>query len=261
VARPEALVLWEAQFGDFVNGAQSVIDEYISSGEAKWGQKSGVVLLLPHGYEGQGPDHTSARIERFLQLCAENAMTVAQPSTPASYFHLLRRHTLGEEHVPMIVFTPKQLLRRKEAVSQPEELTHGTFRPVLGDAEAEANPGSVERVILASGRIVYDLLAERKKVEPDKISTAIVRVEQLYPLPHEEIVAELAKYSNATEIRWVQDEPANQGPWPFMALNLTEHLGGKPFYRVSRPAMSAPAVGSHGVHGAEQATLLKQAFS
>jgi 2-oxoglutarate dehydrogenase E1 component len=261
VARPEALTLWEAQFGDFVNGAQSVIDEYISSGEAKWGQKSGVVLLLPHGYEGQGPDHTSARIERFLQLCAENAMTVAQPSTPASYFHLLRRHTLGEEHVPMIVFTPKQLLRRKEAVSQPEELTHGTFRPVIGDLEAEANAAAVERVILASGRIVYDLLAERKKVEPDKISTAIVRVEQLYPLPHEEIVAELAKYSNATEIRWVQDEPANQGPWPFMALNLTEHLGGKPFYRVSRPAMSAPAVGSHSVHGTEQATLLKQAFS
>ncbi|MGW6200313.1 multifunctional oxoglutarate decarboxylase/oxoglutarate dehydrogenase thiamine pyrophosphate-binding subunit/dihydrolipoyllysine-residue succinyltransferase subunit [Kribbella sp. NPDC055110] len=261
VARPEALVLWEAQFGDFVNGAQSVIDEYISSGEAKWGQKSGVVLLLPHGYEGQGPDHTSARIERFLALCAEDAMTVAQPSTPASYFHLLRRHTLGEEHVPMIVFTPKQLLRRKEAVSQPEELTHGTFKPVIGDTEAEANAAGVERVILASGRIVYDLLAERKKVEADKISTAILRVEQLYPLPHEEVVAELAKYPNATEIRWVQDEPANQGPWPFMALNLTEHLGGKPFYRVSRPAMSAPAVGSHGVHGTEQATLLKQAFS
>ncbi|WP_410784780.1 multifunctional oxoglutarate decarboxylase/oxoglutarate dehydrogenase thiamine pyrophosphate-binding subunit/dihydrolipoyllysine-residue succinyltransferase subunit [Kribbella sp. C-35] len=261
VARPEALTLWEAQFGDFVNGAQSVIDEYISSGEAKWGQKSGVVLLLPHGYEGQGPDHTSARIERFLALCAEDAMTVAQPSTPASYFHLLRRHTLGEEHVPMIVFTPKQLLRRKEAVSQPEELTHGTFKPVLGDAEAEANAAGVERVILASGRIVYDLLAERKTVEADKISTAILRVEQLYPLPADEIVAELAKYPNATEIRWVQDEPANQGPWPFMALNLTEHLGGKPFYRVSRPAMSAPAVGSHGVHGTEQATLLKQAFS
>lgn len=261
VARPEALTLWEAQFGDFVNGAQSVIDEYISSGEAKWGQKSGVVLLLPHGYEGQGPDHTSARIERFLALCAEDAMTVAQPSTPASYFHLLRRHTLGEEHTPMVVFTPKQLLRRKEAVSQPEELTHGTFRPVIADAAAEENPSTVERVVLASGRIVYDLLAERKKVEPDKISTAILRVEQLYPLPADEIVAELAKYPNATEVRWVQDEPANQGPWPFMALNLTEHLGGKPFYRVSRPAMAAPAVGSHGVHGTEQATLLKQAFS
>ncbi|TDO52292.1 2-oxoglutarate dehydrogenase E1 component [Kribbella sp. VKM Ac-2527] len=261
VARPDALVLWEAQFGDFVNGAQSIIDEYISSGEAKWGQKSGVVLLLPHGYEGQGPDHSSARIERFMQLCAENALTVAQPSTPASYFHLLRRHTLQEEHNPMIVFTPKQLLRRKEAVSQPEELTRGTFRPVLNDPEAEANTGAVDRVILASGRVVYDLLAERKKAEPDKISTAIVRVEQLYPLASEEIKAELAKYPNLQEVRWVQDEPANQGPWPFMALNLTEHLGGLPFYRVSRPAMSAPSVGSHGVHVAEQATLMKQAFS
>ncbi|GAA0619519.1 multifunctional oxoglutarate decarboxylase/oxoglutarate dehydrogenase thiamine pyrophosphate-binding subunit/dihydrolipoyllysine-residue succinyltransferase subunit [Kribbella sandramycini] len=261
VARPDALTLWEAQFGDFVNGAQSIIDEYISAGEAKWGQKSGVVLLLPHGYEGQGPDHSSARIERFLSLCAENAMTVAQPSTPASYFHLLRRHTLGEEHNPMIVFTPKQLLRRKEAVSQPEELTHGTFRPVLGDAEAEATAATVERVILSSGRISYDLFAERKKAEPDKISTAVVRVEQLYPLPAEEIAAELAKYPNATEIRWVQDEPANQGPWPFMALNLTEHLGGKPFYRVSRPPMSATSVGSMGAHTAEQQTLLKQAFS
>lgn len=261
VARPDALVLWEAQFGDFVNGAQSIIDEYISAGEAKWGQKSGVVLLLPHGYEGQGPDHSSARIERFMQLCAENAMTVAQPSTPASYFHLLRRHTLQEEHNPLIVFTPKQLLRRKEAVSQPEELTSGTFRPVINDPEAEQNTAAVERVILTSGRISYDLLAERKKAEPDKISTAILRVEQLYPLASEEIKVELAKYPNLQEIRWVQDEPANQGPWPFMALNLTEHLGGKPFYRVSRPAMSAPSVGSMGVHQAEQATLLKQAFS
>ncbi|GAB3809660.1 multifunctional oxoglutarate decarboxylase/oxoglutarate dehydrogenase thiamine pyrophosphate-binding subunit/dihydrolipoyllysine-residue succinyltransferase subunit [Kribbella italica] len=261
VARPDALTLWEAQFGDFVNGAQSIIDEYISAGEAKWGQKSGVVLLLPHGYEGQGPDHSSARIERFMALCAENAMTVAQPSTPASYFHLLRRHTLGEEHNPLIVFTPKQLLRRKEAVSQPDELTSGTFRPILGDAEAEATAATVERVILSSGRIAYDLFAERKKTETDKISTAVIRVEQLYPLPAEEIKAELAKYPNATEVRWVQDEPANQGPWPFMALNLTEHLGGKPFYRVSRPAMSATSVGSMGAHQAEQQTLLKQAFS
>ncbi|HEU4947382.1 MAG TPA: multifunctional oxoglutarate decarboxylase/oxoglutarate dehydrogenase thiamine pyrophosphate-binding subunit/dihydrolipoyllysine-residue succinyltransferase subunit [Kribbella sp.] len=261
VARPDALVLWEAQFGDFVNGAQTIIDEYISSGEAKWGQKSGVVLLLPHGYEGQGPDHSSARIERFLSLCAENAMTVAQPSTPASYFHLLRRHTLGDEHNPMIVFTPKQLLRLKAAVSQPEEFTRGTFRPVLNDPAAEANAGAVERVLFTSGRVSYDLLAERKKAEPDKISSAIVRVEQLYPLPVDEIRAELAKYPNLQEVRWVQDEPANQGPWPFMALNLTEYLGGKPFYRVSRPAMSAPSVGSHGVHVSEQATLMKQAFS
>jgi len=188
-------------------------------------------------------------------------MTVAQPSTPASYFHLLRRHTLQEEHNPLIVFTPKQLLRLKAAVSQPEELTRGAFRPVINDPEAEQNTAAVERVLLASGRISYDMLAERKKAEPDKISTAILRVEQLYPLPSEEIKAELAKYPNLQEIRWVQDEPANQGPWPFMALNLTEHLGGKPFYRVSRPAMSAPSVGSHNVHLTELATLMKQAFS
>jgi len=259
VARPEALVLWEAQFGDFVNGAQTVIDEYISSGESKWGQHSGVVLLLPHGYEGQGPDHSSARIERFLALCAEDSMTVAQPSTPASYFHLLRRHSLGEEHRPLVVFTPKSMLRNKAAVSQPEEFTRGAFMPVIGDQIAD--PAAIERVVLCSGKITWDLLAERRKAEADKTVTAVVRVEQLYPLPVAEIQAELAKYPNLQEVRWVQDEPANQGPWPFMALNLTPHLGGKPFYRVYRPEMSDPSVGSHSVHVAEQQTLVKQAFS
>jgi 2-oxoglutarate dehydrogenase E1 component len=236
-----------------------VIDEYISSGESKWGQHSGVVLLLPHGYEGQGPDHSSARIERFLTLCAEDSMTVAQPSTPASYFHLLRRHSLGEEHRPLVVFTPKSMLRNKAAVSQPEEFTRGAFLPVIGDQVAD--PAAIERVVLCSGKITWDLLAERKKAEADKTVTAVVRVEQLYPLPVAEIQAELAKYPNLQEVRWVQDEPANQGPWPFMALNLTPHLGGKPFYRVSRPEMSAPSVGSHSVHVAEQQTLIKQAFS
>ncbi len=260
VARPEALVLWEAQFGDFVNGAQTIIDEYVSSGEAKWGQKSGVVLLLPHGYEGQGPDHSSARIERFLALCAEDSMTVAQPSSPASYFHLLRRHSLGEEHRPLIVFTPKSMLRNKAAVSQPAQFTRGSFLPVIGDDQV-TDPNAIERVVLCSGKITWDLLAQRKKAEADKIVTALVRVEQLYPVPIAEIQAELAKYPNLQEVRWVQDEPANQGPWPFMALNLTPHLGGKPFYRVSRPEMSAPSVGSHSVHVAEQQTLIKQAFS
>ncbi len=259
VARPEALVLWEAQFGDFVNGAQTVIDEYISSGESKWGQHSGVVLLLPHGYEGQGPDHSSARIERFLALCAEQSMTVAQPSTPAVYFHLLRRHSLGEEHRPLIVFSPKSMLRNKAAVSQPEDFTRGAFNPVTADSVAD--PNAVERVVLCSGKITWDLLAERRKAEAEKVVTAVIRLEQLYPLPVAEIQAELAKYPNLQEVRWVQDEPANQGPWPFMALNLTPHLGGKPFYRVSRPDMSAPSVGSHSVHVAEQQTLVKQAFS
>ena len=161
VARPEALTMWEAQFGDFINGAQSVVDEYISSGETKWGQKSGVVLLLPHGQEGQGPDHSSARIERFLELCADNAMTIAQPSTPASYFHLLRRQNLESEHRPLIVFTPKSMLRNKAATSQPEDFTSGTFRPVIGDDSVTAD--SVERVLVCSGKIYWDLVAERAK--------------------------------------------------------------------------------------------------
>ncbi|MBM9462968.1 multifunctional oxoglutarate decarboxylase/oxoglutarate dehydrogenase thiamine pyrophosphate-binding subunit/dihydrolipoyllysine-residue succinyltransferase subunit [Aeromicrobium sp. YIM 150415] len=256
VARPEALVMWEAQFGDFVNGAQSVIDEYISSGETKWGQKSGVVLLLPHGYEGQGPDHSSGRIERFLQLAANDEMRIAQPSTPASYFHLLRKQAMEADHRPLIVFTPKQLLRRKAATSMPDDFTRGEFRPVIADDVAEAS--TVERVILTSGRVAYDLLDERKKREDSR--TAIVRVEQLYPRPEKEILAEIAKYPNAAEVRWVQDEPENQGPWPYYALHLRDLLG-LPFTVVSRPESSTTAVGSHAVHVTEARDLMDQAFA
>ncbi|HET9860384.1 MAG TPA: multifunctional oxoglutarate decarboxylase/oxoglutarate dehydrogenase thiamine pyrophosphate-binding subunit/dihydrolipoyllysine-residue succinyltransferase subunit [Nocardioidaceae bacterium] len=259
VARPDALVLWEAQFGDFVNGAQTVIDEFVSSGEAKWGQQSGVVLLLPHGYEGQGPDHSSARIERFLTMAADEAFVVAQPSTPASYFHLLRQHSLGEEHRPLIVFTPKSMLKRKEAASQPVDFTEGTFRPVIGDEQV--SPDRVEKVLMCSGRITWDLMVERKKREGEDLRTAIVRLDQLYPRPVEELKAELAKYPNLKEIRWVQDEPANMGPWPHMALNLTPELGGIPFYRVSRPESSSPSVGQHSRHVEEQKGILQQAFS
>ncbi|MFP5253649.1 MAG: multifunctional oxoglutarate decarboxylase/oxoglutarate dehydrogenase thiamine pyrophosphate-binding subunit/dihydrolipoyllysine-residue succinyltransferase subunit [Actinomycetes bacterium] len=259
VARPEALVLWEAQFGDFVNGAQTIIDEFIVSGETKWRQQSGVVLLLPHGYEGQGPDHSSARIERFLTMAADDAFVVAQPSTPASYFHLLRQHSLGEEHRPLIVFTPKSMLKRKEAASRPEDFTEGTFRPVIGD-DAVA-PDKVEKVLLCSGRITWDLMVERGKREGDDPATAIVRLEQLYPRPVDELKTELARYPNLREIRWVQDEPANMGPWPHMALNLTPQLGGIPFYRVSRPESSSPSVGQHSRHVEEQKALLQQAFS
>ncbi len=258
VARPEALTLWEAQFGDFVNGAQIVVDEFISSGEQKWQQQSGVVLLLPHGYEGQGPDHSSARIERFLTLAADDAFTVAQPSTPASYFHLLRRHSLGSVHRPMIVFTPKSMLKRKDAASQPTDLTSGTFRPVIGDDVTD--PAAVERLVLCSGRITWDLLAERQRREPDSLRTAIARLEQLYPRPVEEIKAELAKYPNVKEIRWVQDEPANMGPWPHMALNLAPELGDIPFKRVSRADSAAPSVGQVKVHQEELAALLDAAF-
>ncbi len=259
VARPDALVLWEAQFGDFVNGAQTVIDEFITSSHTKWRQQSGVVLLLPHGYEGQGPDHSSARIERFLAMAADEAFVVAQPSTPASYFHLLRKHSLGEEHRPLIVFTPKSMLKRKEAASQPADFTQGTFRPVIGDAQVDA--GAVEKVLLCSGRITWDLMVERKKQEGDDPRTAIVRVEQLYPRPVAELKAELGKYPNLKEVRWVQDEPANMGPWPHMALNLTPELGGIPFYRVSRPESSSPSVGQHSRHIEEQKALIQQAFS
>jgi len=217
------------------------------------------VLLLPHGYEGQGPDHSSARIERFMTMAADDAFVVAQPSTPASYFHLLRRHSLSEEHRPLIVFTPKSMLKRKEAASQPGDFIEGTFRPVIGDERVAAD--QVEKVLLCSGRITWDLMVERKKQEGDEPRTAIVRVEQLYPRPVEEIKAELGKYPNLKEIRWVQDEPANMGPWPHYALNLTPELGGIPFHRVSRPESSSPSVGQHSRHVEEQKALMQQAFS
>ena len=259
VARPEALTIWEAQFGDFVNGAQSVIDEYISAGETKWGQKSGVVMLLPHGYEGQGPDHSSARIERFMALGADDALTIAQPSSPASYFHLLRRQSLSSEHRPLIVFTPKSMLRSKTAASHPADFTTGTFRPVIGDDTVDAS--RVERVLVCSGRIAWDLMAEREKREPGQSRTAIVRLEQLYPRPTAELNAEVARFSNATEVRWVQDEPANQGPWPHIALHFSGEFDGLPLLRVSRPESSAPSVGSHARHVKENTTLMQQAFS
>ena len=260
VARPEALTLWEAQFGDFVNGAQIVIDEFVSSGEAKWQQQSGVVLLLPHGYEGQGPDHSSARIERFLTLAAGDAFTVAQPSTPASYFHLLRQHSLGSRHRPLIVFTPKSMLKRKDAASQPADFTAGTFRPVVGDDTVDAS--AVELVLLCTGRLAWDLRAERKRREPDGARTAVVTLEQLYPRPVEELKAELSRYPKLREVRWVQDEPANMGSWPHMKLNLEPELelDGVPFRRVSRPESAAPSVGQASVHQTERETLLEHAF-
>ncbi len=257
VARPEALVMWEAQFGDFVNGAQVVVDEYVAAGEQKWQQHSGVVLLLPHGYEGQGPDHSSARIERFLSLAADDAITVAQPSTPASYFHLLRSQTLSSCHRPMIVFTPKSMLRGKKAVSMPADFTSGTFEHVIGDTTV--NPDSVERVLLCSGRITWDLLAERARRGDER--TAVVRLEQLYPRPVERLRAELGRYTNARAVRWVQDEPANQGPWPHLALNLPLDIEGLTLERVSRPESSAPSVGQHARHVDEGKLLVQQAFA
>ncbi len=263
VGNPEALVLWEAQFGDFVNGAQSIIDEFISSGEAKWGQTSGVVLLLPHGHEGQGPDHTSGRIERFLQLCAEGSMTVALPSTPASYFHLLRRHALDGIERPLIVFTPKSMLRNKAAVSPVEDIVHGKFHSVLDDPAmlAGGDRSKVTRVLLVSGKLYYELAARKTKDGRDDV--AILRMEQLYPIPHRRLRAMLEQYPNATDFRWVQEEPANQGAWPQFGLALPEYLPDllTGIKRVSRRPMSAPSSGSSKVHAVEQAKIVDDAFS
>jgi 2-oxoglutarate decarboxylase len=261
VANPDALVLWEAQFGDFVNGAQSVIDEYISSSEAKWGQRSDVVMLLPHGHEGQGPDHTSGRIERWLQLCAEGSMTVAVPSTPANYFHLLRRHALDGVQRPLVVFTPKSMLRNKAAVSPVEDFTdEARFSPIIDDP-ASPDPEKVTKLLLVSGKLYYELAAERENRggAPD---TAIVRVEQLYPVPVKRIGAILEKYPNVEEVRWVQEEPANQGAWPFYGLHLREFYPDMPkLVRVSRRVMAAPSAGSGKVHEVEQREIIEKAFS
>ena len=263
VERPEGLTMWEAQFGDFANGAQSVIDEYVTSAAQKWGQRSGLVMLLPHGQEGQGPDHSSARIERYLQMCAQDNMLVAQPSTPASYFHLLREHTYTRPRRPLIVFTPKQLLRLKAACSPVEDFTSGTFKPVIGETDdavlAAARKQGVDRVLLCSGRVYYDLLAHRTKT--GDTSTAIVRLEQLYPLQTSDIAEALAPFSGA-ELVWVQDEPANQGMWPYLALHLpTDLTGGVLPTLVSRPEAAAPAVGTAGLHRAQQEEILRQAFA
>ncbi|MGW7219819.1 multifunctional oxoglutarate decarboxylase/oxoglutarate dehydrogenase thiamine pyrophosphate-binding subunit/dihydrolipoyllysine-residue succinyltransferase subunit [Streptomyces sp. NPDC054826] len=265
LARPDALVMWEAQFGDFVNGAQTVVDEFISSAEQKWAQTSGVVLLLPHGYEGQGPDHSSARPERFLQLCAQNNMTVAMPTSPSNYFHLLRWQVHNPHHKPLVVFTPKSMLRLKAAASKAEEFTSGQFRPVIGDDTVD--PATVKKVVFCSGKVYYDLDAERKK--RGATDTAIIRIERLYPLPGAELQAEIKKYPNAEKYLWAQEEPANQGAWPFIALNLIDHLDlavgadvphDERLRRISRPHSSSPAVGSAKRHQAEQEQLVREVF-
>ncbi|MEO7586665.1 MAG: multifunctional oxoglutarate decarboxylase/oxoglutarate dehydrogenase thiamine pyrophosphate-binding subunit/dihydrolipoyllysine-residue succinyltransferase subunit [Arachnia sp.] len=263
VARPEALVLWEAQFGDFVNGAQIISDEFVASGQAKWGQKSGVVLLLPHGFEGQGPDHSSARIERWLQLCAENALAVCQPSTAASYFHLLRQHAYVNFHRPVVIATPKSMLRSKQASSMPDDFTSGHWHPALDDPTIE-DPSQVERVMLCSGKIRWELVTERTKRGMDG-KVAIVALERLYPLPGQEVAEILERYSHVDDVRFVQDEPANQGPWPFMSVHLPNSVArhtSKPLTmkRVARPWASAPSVGAHKVHLVQATELLEAAF-
>lgn len=263
VERSEGLNIWEGQFGDFANGAQTVIDEYVSSAEQKWGQHSGLVLLLPHGLEGQGPDHSSARIERYLQLCAQENMRVVQPSTPANHFHTLRDQARREPHRPLILISPKQMLRLKVAVSPVEDFISGGMQTVIGETDPEvlaaAAANKVDRVLLCSGRIYWDLLAHRQHAE-DK-HTAIVRLEQLYPLDEPALLEALAPFAGA-ELVWVQDEPRNQGAWPWLALHLPDSITAGRLPRVvARPEAAAPAVGTSAAHVAQQKLILDEAFA
>ncbi|MGB9074673.1 MAG: 2-oxoglutarate dehydrogenase E1 component [Terriglobales bacterium] len=252
---PEALVLWEAQFGDFANVAQAVIDQFVVAGEDKWGLLSGLVLLLPHGYEGQGPEHSSARIERFLQLAARDNFQICQPSNAGQYFHLLRRQALRHWRKPLVVFTPKSMLRHPDALSPLEDLTHQRFLPMLPDTEAQ----DAKRILICSGKIGHELRAERQKRQD--LSTAIVFLEQMYPFPEAEVAAELERHSAARDIVWVQEEPANMGPLFYVLPRLRRIAHERPVLSVKRSGSASPATGSAKAHEVEQKTLLALAFT
>jgi 2-oxoglutarate dehydrogenase E1 component len=258
-ADPNALVIWEGQFGDFVNGAQVVIDQFISSGETKWGRACGLTLMLPHGYEGQGPEHSSARLERFLQLCAENNMQVCQPTTPAQIFHLLRRQMIRPLRKPLVIMTPKSLLRNKEAVSALQDLSRGGFHTVMGDATEGLDAARVRKIVICTGKVYFDLVAARR--ERGLSDVALLRMEQLYPFPHKALEAELRKYPSATQVVWCQDEPQNQGAWFFVQHHLLESLKeGQRLTYAGRPASASPAVGYYDKHYAQQKDLLNAAL-
>jgi 2-oxoglutarate dehydrogenase E1 component len=286
VAAPADLVLWEAQFGDFANVAQPIIDQFIAADRAKWGQDSGLVLLLPHGYEGQGPEHSSARLERFLQLSAEGNMTVAYPSTPAQYFHILRRHMKCPERRPLILMQPKSLLRLPEAASRLEDLTGGTFQPVIDDpAAGTIGREAVRRLVFCSGKIYYDLAGARGQTagsgkreagsgkreagsgkaggKPSANSgVAVVRVEQLYPWPHEQVVAALDRYPAVDEVVWAQEEPKNMGAWSYVALRLLASAGKELGVRyIGRPERASPAEGYKTTHDVEQARIIQEVLA
>ena len=257
-AEPNALVIWEAQFGDFANGAQVVMDQFISSGETKWGRVCGLVQFLPHGYEGQGPEHSSARLERYLQLCAEHNMQVCVPTNAAQVFHLLRRQMLRPFRKPLVVLTPKSLLRKKEASSPIADLANGTFQTVIPDTTTTPEK-DVKRVIACCGKVYYDLVFKRTELQ--KSDTAIIRIEQLYPFPHKQFQAEIAKYPNATEVVWCQEEPQNQGAWYQTAHYLRENMrDGQKLHYAGRPASAAPATGYMARHAERQKQLVEQAF-
>jgi 2-oxoglutarate dehydrogenase E1 component len=259
-AEPNTLTIWEAQFGDFVNGAQVVIDQFIASGEVKWGRSNGLTMMLPHGYEGQGPEHSSARLERFMQLAADNNMQIVQPTNAAQIFHVLRRQMLRMFRKPLVIMTPKSLLRAKDATSPLADFTKGEFKTVIGDQDATLNAEKVKRVIVCSGKVYYDLV--RARAEKKSADVAIIRVEQLYPFPHKAFAAELKKYPNATDIVWCQDEPQNQGAWFFVQHYVHENMSeGQKLGYAGRPASASPACGYAHLHQEQQKALLDQAFA
>jgi len=258
-AEPNALVIWEAQFGDFVNGAQVVIDQFISSGETKWGRVCGLTMFLPHGYEGQGPEHSSARLERFLQLCAEHNQQVCVPTSAAQIFHLLRRQMLRPFRKPLVVMTPKSLLRKKEASSSIQDLANGSFQTVIPEIEA-LEPKEVKRIIACCGKVYYDLLSKRNETKRNDV--AVIRVEQLYPFPHKQFEAEMKRYPNALEVLWCQEEPQNQGAWYQSAHYFRENMrDDQKLYYAGRQASASPAGGYMARHNERQKALVEQAFS
>jgi len=255
---PNTLVIWEAQFGDFANGAQVVIDQFIASGEVKWGRVNGITLMLPHGYEGQGPEHSSARVERFMQLAADTNMQIVQPTTASQIFHVLRRQMVRDLRKPLVIFTPKSLLRNKDATSPISEFTKGSFQTVIGETK-DIKAEKVKRVIACSGKVYYDLVKHREAKGADDV--AIIRVEQLYPFPHKAFAAEIKKYAKATEIVWCQDEPQNQGAWFFIQHNVHENmLEGQKLGYAGRAASASPAVGYAHLHQDQQKALIEAAF-
>ena len=259
-AEPNTLTIWEGQFGDFVNGAQVVIDQFIASGEVKWGRVNGLVMMLPHGYEGQGPEHSSARPERFMQLCADTNMQLVQPTTASQIFHLLRRQMIRSFRKPLVIFTPKSLLRNKDAASPMSEFTKGEFHTVLGEQSSDLDAQKVHRVIMCSGKVYYDLVKARETKKSK--DTAIIRVEQLYPFPHKSFAAELKKYPHVTELVWCQDEPQNQGAWFFIQHNILENMhDGQKLGYAGRPPSASPACGYAHLHQEQQKALVDAAFA
>jgi 2-oxoglutarate dehydrogenase E1 component len=256
---PNTLVIWEAQFGDFANGAQVVIDQFIASGEVKWGRVNGITLMLPHGYEGQGPEHSSARVERFMQLAADTNMQLVQPTSASQIFHVLRRQMVRNLRKPLVIFTPKSLLRHKDAASPVSEFTKGCFQTVIGENKA-IKSDKVKRVVVCSGKVYYDLAKKREEKGADDV--AIVRVEQLYPFPHKAFAAELKRFPNATEVVWTQDEPQNQGAWFFVQHYIIENmLEGQKLAYSGRAASASPAVGYSHLHQEQQKALVEGAFA